>query len=205
MSSRAAGATLEIVRVLCMHMGDDIIFFIANAWPPHTPPVVPLDLCVILHDSSKKMKKKKQRKSGWKKKEMKIRCDFWPLPGSSHAYRWQQSMAHRGRKRERERERLACSHATCHTHSHTQTVAECSYIYAHIARQRSATHIHFSNAFLMPHTTRSRLYLAALLPVFSLFPSPLLLLSFSFLCCSESFNHIRHITQNAKHEDWQNK
>lgn len=41
MSSRAAGATLEIVRVLCMHMGDDIIFFIANAWPSppytHTP------------------------------------------------------------------------------------------------------------------------------------------------------------------------
>lgn len=76
MSSRA----LEIVRVLCMHMGD-IIFFIAYAWPTRgdtpprtTPPAVPLDLCVILHDSPKK--------KGADKK-MKIRCDFWPLPGSS--------------------------------------------------------------------------------------------------------------------------
>lgn len=62
MSSRA----LEIVRVLCMHMGD-IIFFIAYAWPtrgdtPHAPrpPTVPLDLCVILHDSPKKKERAKK-------------------------------------------------------------------------------------------------------------------------------------------------
>lgn len=75
MSSRAAGATLEIVRVLCMHMGDDIIFFIANAWPSpphtHTPPVVPLDLCVILHDSSKKKQKKNGQKNNGKAGEKK--------------------------------------------------------------------------------------------------------------------------------------
>lgn len=65
MSSRA----LEIVRVLCMHMGD-IIFFIAYAWPTRgdtpprsTPPAVPLDLCVILHDSPKK---KNERTKKWK-------------------------------------------------------------------------------------------------------------------------------------------
>jgi len=86
MSFRASRETLEFVRVLSMHMGN-IILFIANACraplcpAPFTPSrSATWSVC--------------QRWNRQKKKEieMKIRCDFWPLPGSN-AYLWQQSMA----------------------------------------------------------------------------------------------------------------
>lgn len=184
MSSRA----LEIVRVLCMHMGD-IIFFIAYAWPtrgdtPHPPPCHLI--CVSFCTTHPKKKKNGQKNENplWFLAITRQQC---------HAYRWQQSMAYSMEHRQ------ACSHAThthtC-THTQTETVSEWSYIYAHIARQRSATHIHFSNAFLIPGNSLPALSLspAVLLLPFPLFHS----FSFSFLSC-ESFNHIRHITQNAKH------
>lgn len=142
----------------------------------HTHPLSCHLICVSFCTTHpKKWRKKNNGKAGKKKRNEN---PLWFLAITRQQPRLSLATKHgaqREKEKEGERERLACSHATCHTHSHTQTVAECSYIYAHIARQRSATHIHFSNAFLMPHTTRSRLYLAALLPGISLFPAPALI------------------------------
>lgn len=106
---------------------------------PHaeTRPAVPLDLCVILHDSPKK-----KIRTG---KKMKIRCDFWPLPGSSATLIAGNKAWHTAWNTDKH---VVMPHTHTHTRIQTETVSEWSYIYAHIARQRSATHIHFSNAFL---------------------------------------------------------
>lgn len=154
----------------------------------HTPCRATWSVCHFARLIQKKKKKtgKKTTEKRVKKKEMKIRCDFWPLPGSSHAYRWQQSMAHRGRKGVRER--LACSHATCympHTHTRTHRQSPNVAISMHISPDRDLRHTFISQTHSSCHTQLAPGSISlpcSLSSPYSLLPSPLLLLSFSFLC-----------------------
>lgn len=189
MSSRA----LEIVRVLCMHMGD-IIFFIAYAWPTrgdtlHAPRPPPCHLICVSFCTTHPKKKRADKK-------MKIRCDFWPLPGSSATLIAGNKAWHTAWNTDK--------HVVMpHTHTETDTVSEWSYIYAHIARQRSATHIHFSNAFLMPGNS-----LPALSPCHSsLAPScpPSPARSHFHFCPAKVSTTYAILRKMQSMEDWQNK
>lgn len=103
---------------------------------PHAPRPPPCHLICVSFCTTHPKKKRADKK-------MKIRCDFWPLPGSSATLIAGNKAWHTAWNTDK--------HVVMpHTHTETDTVSEWSYIYAHIARQRSATHIHFSNAFLMP-------------------------------------------------------
>lgn len=131
-----ATQTLEFVRVLSMHMGS-IIFFIANAWltrrhapsrPSSTRPALcrTLSRCAtwsVCHFARVTQKKRNEK--------VKKANPLWFLAITRQP-----------------RLSLATKHGI-HGIRMEYTWYIWSYIYAHIARQRSATHIHFSNAFLM--------------------------------------------------------
>lgn len=124
------------------------------------PPAVPLDLCVILHDSPKKKKR-----TG---KKMKIRCDFWPLPGSSATLIAGNKAWHTTWNTDKH---VVMPHTHTLAHTRRQRQSRNGAISMHISPDRDLRHTFISQTHSSCQATRSRLYLSLCLSCYSLSPS----------------------------------
>lgn len=149
---------------------------------PHAPRPPPCHLICVSFCTTHPKKKRADKK-------MKIRCDFWPLPGSSATLIAGNKAWHTAWNTDKH---VVMPHTHRDRHSLGMELYLCTY---------RPTEICDTHSFLkrIPHARQ----LAPGSISLPLLPCPFMpslprSFSFSFLSC-ESFNHIRHITQNAKH------
>lgn len=112
---------------------------------------------------------------------MKIRCDFWPLPGSSATLIAGNKAWHTAWNTDKH---VVMPHTHTHTHTKRQRQSRNGAISMHISPDRDLRHTFISQTHSSCQATRSRLYLPACpafpFPVHAL-PPPLVLIFISVL------------------------